>query len=503
MSSYYCWSNYTYQVNKYIHSMKQNPYLQELQKDIRMDKLRSFHQLFEKPYAEWIKTIVDTHPDKAHAWIDVLYSTYTTDIAIRQFVKKITETIPLGQTQSIFQLMDCHLYASHEDTSSLLSSSKDVDEDRMSQLSTVSSIASGENTEEVLEPFHPTALKFVTNTALSHLHTPIYVLDLYDAFEAPKDIVDLSKSRETETTVYVPGVVGKIIACKVANRPVKGYFKKDSQDNFENCTTVHVVVDENKSINVKIFNNGCMQLTGVRDMDDGKRASYYTISGIRALQEASPRHKIVESLSILQGITQETVSYKTVMMNGCYELGFMVNREALHDLMRKKYNIQSIFDSEGYPGVRIPFYYNEATVGTNYEGICRCHPVCPSPTMEKARKNKEKSKQLSMRKKALNEPTTAETSSISEIIPADRPMCRRIAIMVFQSGSVIISGGCSAVQDRTIYDPYHMAYRFINRLLHRIVSDIRIVGVSKKQKKSSSSASSLKRLTATFQENQK
>ena len=222
-----------------------------------------------------------------------------------------------------------------------------------------------------------------------------------------------------------------------------------------------------------------MQLTGVPNIREGKLAALYAIQYIHDLQMRTGI-PIVSDISKLKDKTLEQVEYRTVMINGCYELGFLVNREALHDIMKTRYDIQSIFESEGYPGVRIPFYYNKKTIGTPHEGLCKCNPVCPGPSMQKARKNKERIKSTIQHKKTNDSSGQQAEKSHGE--------CRRIAIMVFQSGSVIISGGCSTEQDDSIYEPYHCAYRFINRILLEIIYSIRMVGIPKKIKKSRASS---------------
>ena len=46
------------------------------------------------------------------------------------------------------------------------------------------------------------------------------------------------------------------------------------------------------------------------------------------------------------------------MINSDFNCGFFINREALYDILRNKYNIQSIYDPCSYPGIQCKFYYN-------------------------------------------------------------------------------------------------------------------------------------------------
>jgi hypothetical protein len=48
----------------------------------------------------------------------------------------------------------------------------------------------------------------------------------------------------------------------------------------------------------------------------------------------------------------------TVLINSNFNCGFFINREALYDILKFKYNIQAIYDPCSYPGIQCKFYYN-------------------------------------------------------------------------------------------------------------------------------------------------
>jgi len=52
---------------------------------------------------------------------------------------------------------------------------------------------------------------------------------------------------------------------------------------------------------------------------------------------------------------------ETVLINSNFNCGFFINREALYDILKFKYNIQSIYDPCSYPGIQCKFYYNPDT----------------------------------------------------------------------------------------------------------------------------------------------
>jgi hypothetical protein len=68
-------------------------------------------------------------------------------------------------------------------------------------------------------------------------------------------------------------------------------------------------------------------------------------------------------IDILQPNMKEKLYYKentceTVLINSNFNCGFYINRESLYDILKYKYNIQSIYDPCSYPGIQCKFYFN-------------------------------------------------------------------------------------------------------------------------------------------------
>lgn len=171
---------------------------------------------------------------------------------------------------------------------------------------------------------------------------------------------------------------------------------------FYNQVTLHINID--KIINVKIFNNGSIQMTGLKNCNQSNII-------LDILTRRFYKDKIIESQTIK--------SMKIVMINSDFHIGFMIHRERLHRLMCEQ-QYYSSFEPIIYPGVNIKYYYNESKPSSN--GICKCDSVCDG--------------------KGLN------------------GNCKRITIAVFNSGSTIITGGESIKQLNTAYD-------FITNMIHQ------------------------------------
>jgi len=102
-----------------------------------------------------------------------------------------------------------------------------------------------------------------------------------------------------------------------------------------------------KEFHIKVFNTGKLEIPGV---------------------QSEPIFDLILSqiLEILQPYVPDTLGYKentteTVLINSNFNCGFFINREVLYDILKFKYNIQSIYDPCSYPGIQCKFYYNPDT----------------------------------------------------------------------------------------------------------------------------------------------
>jgi hypothetical protein len=190
-----------------------------------------------------------------------------------------------------------------------------------------------------------------------------------------------------------------------------GISKKDllsyrckKKSAFYNCFVLIFrmkVDDKFKEYHVKVFNTGKLEMPGVQDEGIFKRV---LVLLIQTMQPYIPNK-----------IECDENSHETVLVNSNFKCGFYINREALYDILKYKYNIQAIYDSCSYPGIQCKFYYNHDLI--NQTGS-----------------------QISEENKKLH-------SNISEI-----------SFMIFRTGSVLIVGKCV---DETLV----LIYEFIKKLL--------------------------------------
>ena len=133
-----------------------------------------------------------------------------------------------------------------------------------------------------------------------------------------------------------------------------GVSKKDlmsyrckKKSAFYNCFVLILrmrVQNTFKEFHVKVFNTGKLEIPGVQS-------------------EIVFELILKQVTETLQPYLKEKLGYKddsneTVLINSNFNCGFFINREALYDILKFKYNIQSIYDPCSYPGIQCKFYYN-------------------------------------------------------------------------------------------------------------------------------------------------
>tara|TARA_B100000900_G_scaffold379009_1_gene363588 strand:+ start:136 stop:900 length:765 start_codon:yes stop_codon:yes gene_type:complete len=241
-------------------------------------------------------------------------------------------------------------------------------------------------------------LRISTITALSGFDTNIDLKSLYDNIEINDKIrfiqwgVDNTKGTTN----------------KVNKRPRKNKKKKNV---FYNQITLHYFV--NKVINVKIFNNGKIQMTGLKGIEQGKGV----VESIRNIIKKIDS-KINDDDKIADNKNFVVNKYEIVLINSDFNIGYNINRDILHRHIIQM-NIFSSYEPLIYPGVNIKYFYN-----SDYnDGICKCSNLCNGKGNSNGDGN-----------------------------------CKRITIAVFKSGSIIITGANSINQ-------LLESYNFINNLM--------------------------------------
>lgn len=196
-----------------------------------------------------------------------------------------------------------------------------------------------------------------------------------------------------------------------SKKMLKKKRKEKKKRIFYNQATIHVS-HAGKLMNVKLFNNGKFQMTGLKKETHPLEISERLIHYFQSLDIVDPEMKVV--------------NHRIVLINSNFELGFEINRDILHKEIVQQ-GIYSSFEPCIYPGVNIKYYINT----NNSNGVCCCNSICNG----KGRANGDGD-------------------------------CKKVTIAVFKSGNIIITGGQNKKQ---LYTAYQFINKFINERKEQIM----------------------------------
>ena len=208
------------------------------------------------------------------------------------------------------------------------------------------------------------------------------------------------------------------ITVGISKKDIMSYRGKKKQA-FYNCFVMIIRIkfdDLFREFHIKVFNTGKLEIPGVQS----------DIMFEIVLQNI---------ISILQPHVSNQLLYNqksdTVLINSNFNCGFYINREALYDILKYKYNIQAIYDPCcSYPGIQCKFYYNYDLNHNKQNGMQL------SAVNTNIKDKKEKAK--------------ANAQANINVI--------EVSFMIFRTGSVLIVGMC---EENILYD----IYDFLTNLL--------------------------------------
>lgn len=240
-------------------------------------------------------------------------------------------------------------------------------------------------------------------------------------------IIDLSVLYENFTIgdksdfvwIYYPKITDKENNRGVYPKKRRNVKKtSDKKTSFDNQVTV--LYKTTNYPNLKIFKNGNIQLTGVKNKDDVNVIIEKIIEEIKNIYKTNPAITTTEDFYNKIGffnfhIRMINTDFKT-FANEALDDKFLIRRKILHKiLMSDMYNNKCSFEPGKYHGVKLEFFWNKNK--DKQDGICNCSDHCFGKGSGDGHKN-----------------------------------CKKITVAVFESGSVLITGGVSFEQ---IDEAYH------------------------------------------------
>jgi TATA-box binding protein (TBP) (component of TFIID and TFIIIB) len=303
----------------------------------------------------------------------------------------------------------------------------------------------------------PTDLRISTHTATCNINSFINLQLISKYLEIDDKIKYIEHGKTT----------------KGENMKIQSKKAKEKKRVFFNQITIIVEPKKDRLNNVKLFNNGAVSMTGLKNFDEGqisinllldrikhiKGISFYDhtfptnenleveckfcdkLVSHHNIKETKCEHYICNLCSksehdkckicnvsliengLLAPNTCKIKDYKIVLINSDYYLGFEIKRDVLQELLTHKYNIFSSYEPCIYPGVNSKYYFNHQYKNNQFEGKCYCDVYC-------------------------NGKGNGEGNG----------ECKKITIAIFQSGSIIITGARNMEQIKC-------AHKFINTII--------------------------------------
>lgn len=144
---------------------------------------------------------------------------------------------------------------------------------------------------------------------------------------------------------------------------LKNKSKKSKKKNFFfNQVTLKIKTNIDKEMNIKLFKNGSIQMTGCKSVDG-------VIEGLELLFTQLRKQKYVYN-TVKKNITfkpfindvnmleiKNIYDINIAMINSSFKIGFKIDRTKLYNIMSSE-NINVIYDSMRHAGVNISYKYN-------------------------------------------------------------------------------------------------------------------------------------------------
>lgn len=258
--------------------------------------------------------------------------------------------------------------------------------------------------------------------------------------------VDLNTIFKYCNIVDINSLEEGIIKAEYGNE-TRGICKKDIDNKkgkkkkvfYNQATLILKILSNNnkyKEVNMKIFTNGNLQMTGLKSEADGRRSIDIFFKNTKNLTSII-HNKDTNKMKSVSGIKNienfELDNFEIVLINSDFSTNFKIKREVLHNLLIQQYKLFSSYEPCIYPGVNSKYFWNKEYKNdfTKEDGICHCCKQCNGK---------------------------GKGDGVGK--------CKKITISIFQSGNIIITGARSIEQ---IND----SYKFINKILKDNYSELK------------------------------
>jgi hypothetical protein len=270
--------------------------------------------------------------------------------------------------------------------------------------------------------FKKTPLRISTMVITAHWGTPVNLGTIFDSLR-PHMIPLWYPDEGVLKIEYGPRVQGWAHKDVFTHRKIsdKTFFNQSTIVVRRRVTDHHRLSDHQhqddkekgdtwKEVNIKLFANGGIQMTGVTSEGFARSA----LDWLYGIIQTFPESPFEQPVHIHR--------FSVQLINTDYSINRFINQDALHKLLINEYNLFSMLEKTIYQGVNTKYFYN----ATNQRpGICSCQKIC------RGQGNGDGEGQ-----------------------------CKRITMSIFRTGKIIITGAREMSQIGT-------AYEFLNEIFER------------------------------------
>lgn len=134
--------------------------------------------------------------------------------------------------------------------------------------------------------------------------------------------------------------------------------KKDNKTYFLNSITIVMVLENGKLINSKISQNGKLQITGCKNMEQCVQMIKYLFKHIKEIEVQIGQSMFALKYGSKSTNSNPTFIFNVVMKNIDFKVKFNINREKLNQFVNEHTEFCSLFESSVNTGVNIKIKSN-------------------------------------------------------------------------------------------------------------------------------------------------
>ncbi len=236
---------------------------------------------------------------------------------------------------------------------------------------------------------------------------------------------------------------------------------KEYEHMYNSCSIIIKPAPHIKAVNLKLFCNGQMSITGSLEREDGLKAAELLLAelkqhpaiflGITRLDQmaltksAKKKTKIHYPLPTEDYIEKlQIMNYTVTLINATFKANFAIDLiELLNRLYANEERLFVEYDPNTHRGIQINYFINPKN--PKRDGVCYCERSCFT------KRNQKRSHSTFDEKKEIN--------------LQNKEACSKVTICIFKTGSVGLIGG--NYEEHT-----QEAYEFINGLFDKYYSEI-------------------------------